>query len=70
VYPRADSAASFGLTGLGWLSFGIGMISWLMLGPIILNRLYSALVFRGTYTTLAILIVPSVIAGNAYFVLM
>jgi len=66
----ADSAASFGLTGLGWLSFGIGMISWLMLGPIILNRLY----FRpglpaALIPTLAIIIVPSVIAGNAYFVL-
>ena len=66
----ADSAASFGLTGLGWLSFGIGMISWLMLGPIILDRLY----FRpglpaALIPTLAIIIVPSVIAGNAYFVL-
>src|SRR5258707_1743679 len=66
----SDSAASLGLTGLGWLSFGIGMISWLMLGPIILNRLYlrpglsAALI-----PTLAIIIVPSVIAGNAYFVL-
>jgi tellurite resistance protein len=66
----ADSAASFGLTGLGWLSFGIGMISWLMLGPIILNRLY----FRpglpvALIPTLAVVIVPSVIAGNAYFML-
>src|SRR6266446_134406 len=66
----ADSAASFGLIELGRLSFGIGIISWLMLGPIILNRLYlrpglpAALI-----PTLAILIVPSVIAGNAYFVL-
>ena len=66
----ADSAASFGLTGLGWLSFGIGMFAWLMLGPIILNRLY----FRpglpaALIPTLAIDIVPSVLAGNAYFVL-
>src|SRR6266851_8180079 len=36
----ADSAASFGLIGLGWMSLGIGMITWLMLGPMILNRLY------------------------------
>jgi len=66
----ADSAASFGLIGLGWMSFGIGMIAWLMLGPIILNRLY----FRpglpaALIPMLAIVIVPSVIAGNAYFVL-
>ncbi len=66
----ADSAASFGLTGLGWMSFGMGMISWLLLGPIIFNRLY----FRpglpaALMPMLAIVIVPPVIAGNAYFVL-
>src|SRR5258706_3814951 len=66
----ADSAASFGLIGLGWMSFGIGMITWLMLSPIILNRLYlrpglpAALI-----PTLAILIVPPVTAGICYFVL-
>jgi tellurite resistance protein len=66
----ADSAASFSLTGLAWLSFGIGMISWLMLGPIILNRLYFRPGLPAALTpTLAIIIVPSVIAGNAYFVL-
>jgi tellurite resistance protein len=66
----ADSAASFGMIGLGWMSFGIGMISWLMLGPIILHRLY----FRpglpaALISTLAIVIAPPVVAGNAYFVL-
>jgi tellurite resistance protein len=66
----ADSAASFGLTGLGWISFGLGIIAWLMLGPIILNRLYLRPGFPATLVpTLAIVIVPSVIAGNAYFVL-
>ena len=66
----ADSAASFSLTGLGWLSFGIGIISWLMLGPIIFSRLF----FRpglpaALMPMLVIVIVPPVIAGNAYFVL-
>ena len=66
----ADSAASFGLTGLGWMSFGLGIIAWLMLGPIILNRLYLRPSFPARLVpTLAIVIVPSVIAGNAYFVL-
>ena len=66
----ADSAASFGLTGLGWLSFGLGMIAWLMLGPIILNRLYLGPALPAALIpTLAIIIVPPVIAGNAYFVL-
>jgi tellurite resistance protein len=66
----ADGAASFGLTGLGWMSFGVGIISFLVLGPIILNRL----LFRpglpaALMPMLAIVIVPPVIAGNAYFVL-
>src|SRR5258707_5052036 len=66
----ADSAASFGLTGLGWMSFGFGIISFGVLGPIILNRL----LFRpdlpaALIPMLAIVIVPPVIAGNAYFVL-
>jgi tellurite resistance protein len=66
----ADSAASFGLTGLGWMSFGIGMIAWLMLGPIIFNRLYLRPGLPAVLIpTLAIVIVPPVIAGNAYFVL-
>ena len=66
----ADSAASFGLTGLGWMSFGIGIISWLILGPIIFNRLYFRPGLPATLIPmLAIVIVPSVIAGNAYFVL-
>jgi tellurite resistance protein len=66
----ADSAASFGLTGLGWMSFGLGIIACLMLGPIILNRLYLRRGFPARLVpTLAIIIVPSVIAGNAYFVL-
>jgi tellurite resistance protein len=66
----ADSAASFGLTGLGWMSFGIGMISWLALGPIILNGLFFRPGLPSAFIpTLAILIAPPVIAGNAYFVL-
>jgi tellurite resistance protein len=66
----ADSAANFGLTGLGWMSFGLGIVAWLMLGPIVLNRLYLRPDFPATLVpTLAIVIVPSVIAGNAYFVL-
>src|SRR5260370_19574972 len=66
----AESAASFSLTGLCWLTFGIGMISWLMLGPIILNRLY----FRpglpaALIPTLPLLTVPSVIPLNSSFLL-
>lgn len=66
----ADGAGHFGLIGPGWMSFGIGMICWVVLGSIILNRLF----FRpglppGLVPTLAIEIAPPVVAGNAYFTL-
>jgi tellurite resistance protein len=66
----ADGAGHFGLLVPGWMSFGIGMICWVVLGSIILNRLF----FRpglppGLVPTLAIEIAPPVVAGNAYFTL-
>ncbi len=66
----ADGAGHFGLIGLGWMSFGIGMICWVVLGSIILNRLF----FRprlpaGLVPTLAIEMAPPVVAGSAYFIL-
>jgi len=66
----ADGAGHFGWIGLGWMSFGIGMICWVVLGSIILNRLF----FRpglppGLVPTLAIEMAPPVVAGNAYFTL-
>ena len=67
----ADGAGHFGLIGLGWMSFGIGMMCWVVLGSIMLNRLF----FRadlppGLVPTLAIEMAPPVVAGNAYFTLM
>lgn len=65
-----ECSARFGMVGLGWMSFGVGMICWLLLGSIILNRLF----FRPTLPaalipTLAIEVAPPVVAGNTYFVL-
>ena len=62
-----EVATAFGLTGVGWLSFGIGVLCWLLLGSLILNRLFvrqglpAALV-----PTLAIEVAPPAVAGNAY----
>ncbi len=66
----ANEAAHFHLTGLGWMSFGIGVICWVVLGSIILNRLF----FRASLPeklvpTLAIEIAPPAVAGLAYFAL-
>jgi tellurite resistance protein len=64
----AEGAGVFGLEGLGWLSFGIGLFSWVVLSSLTFNRLYvgprlpAALV-----PTLVITIAPSAVGGVAYF---
>jgi tellurite resistance protein len=64
----ADIAASFGLTGLSWMSFGIGMISWATIGSIIFNRLFFRPSLPAAFIpTLAINIAPPVLVGDAYF---
>jgi tellurite resistance protein len=64
----AQCAASFGLRGIGWLSFGIGIVCWLMLGSLILNRLFFIATLPGALVpTLAIELAPPAIAGSAYF---
>ena len=65
-----ECAGHFGIVGLGWMSFGVGMICWVVLGSVILNRLF----FRpalpaALIPTLAIEIAPPVVAGNTYFFL-
>ena len=65
-----ECAAHFGMIGLGWMSFGVGMICWVVIGSIILNRLF----FRPTLPaalipTLAIEVAPPVVASNTYFLL-
>ncbi|MBV8713372.1 MAG: hypothetical protein JOY56_16405 [Solirubrobacterales bacterium] len=66
----AQCAASFGLRGIGWLSFGIGIVCWLLLGSLILNRLFFVEMLPGALVpTLAIELAPPAIAGSAYFAL-
>jgi tellurite resistance protein len=64
----AQCAASFWLRGIGWLSFGIGTVCWLLLGSLILNRLFFVETLPGALVpTLAIELAPPAIAGSAYF---
>ncbi|BCL78599.1 dicarboxylate transporter/tellurite-resistance protein TehA [Ktedonobacteria bacterium brp13] len=66
----ADGAARFGFIQWGWMSFGIGMICWLMLGSIILNHLFTHTRLPvALIPTLAIEIAPPAVAGDAYFTL-
>jgi tellurite resistance protein len=69
-FVAADSAAHLGMIGLGWVSFGIGLISWFTMGAIIMNRLMLRPSLPPALTpTLAIQVAPAVVAGNAYFAL-
>ena len=66
----ADGAAGFGLRGAGWMSFGVGIVFWLMLGSLVLNRLMVVKMLPGALVpTLAIELAPPALAGSAYFAL-
>jgi tellurite resistance protein len=62
------AAAAVGLHDVAWTAFGTGTISWLVLGSIVLNRLF----FRPALPapllpTMAIEVAPAIVAGVAYF---
>ena len=62
-----EVAPTFGLSGVGWLSFGIGVLCWLLLGSLILNRLFvRPMLPAALVPTLAIEVAPPAVAGNAY----
>jgi len=66
----ADGAGRFGFIQWGWMSFGIGMICWLVLSSIILNRFFMHMHLPVVFIpTLAIEIAPPAVAGDAYFTL-
>jgi tellurite resistance protein len=65
-----ECAGDMGMHALGWLCFGMGMISWLMLGSLIINRLFfTAMLPAALVPTLAIEVAPPAVAGSAYFAL-
>ena len=66
----AQGAAGLGLRDVGWLGFGLGMVSWFMLGSMILNRLMFVKRLPATLVpTLAIELAPPAVAGSAYLAL-
>jgi tellurite resistance protein len=69
-FLSAAVAAEVGLRAVGMLCFGVGFVCWLVLGSVVLNRLF----FRSRLPaalipTLAIEVAPPAIAGSAYFAL-
>ncbi len=66
----ASAAAQVHLHALAEASFGIGIVCWLLLGSLILNRLFfSRPLPPALVPTLAIELAPPVVAGVAYFAL-
>jgi tellurite resistance protein len=64
----ADAAAQVHLHALAEASFGIGIISWVLLGSTILNRLFSRPALPNTLVpTMAIELGIPAVAGPAYF---
>jgi tellurite resistance protein len=64
----AQGCALFGLEGLGWLSFGFGAISWLILASQVSGRLFFVgRLPEGLLPTMAIELAPPCVGGAAYF---
>jgi tellurite resistance protein len=63
-------AAELGHRDLAELLFGYGMVCWLVLGSILLTRLFTQpLLPTPLLPTIAIEVAPPVVAGNAWFLL-
>ena len=66
----AEGAAEFGLHNLGWFSFGIGLICWVVLGSVVINRLFlDPPLAAPLVPALTIELAPPALAGGAYFAL-
>jgi tellurite resistance protein len=66
----ATAAAQVHLHALAEASFGIGIISWLLLGSVVMNRLtVRPMLPSSLVPTLAIEFAPPAVAGVAYFAL-
>jgi tellurite resistance protein len=67
-FVAAIGAGGFGLRGLGWLSFGIGIVSWLVLTSLTLNRLFFVTMLPAALMPTVIFeAAPAALAGTAYF---
>ncbi|MGN6608972.1 MAG: TDT family transporter [Jatrophihabitans sp.] len=67
-FVAAAEAVSFGHPSLAKLLFGIGALSWVLLGGILLHHLVGQeRLPKPLLPTMAILLAPPVVAGNAWF---
>jgi tellurite resistance protein len=69
-FVGADAAATVGLHSIAELFFGVGVVAWVLVSSVTINRLF----FRprlapGLVPTMAIELAPAAVAGNAYFLI-
>jgi tellurite resistance protein len=69
-FVAAATMAQVGFRSAAWAAFGVGVVSWLMLGSLILNRLFSGAQLPDALTpTLAIELAPPAVGGLAWLAL-
>ena len=67
-YLSAGACAVLGYRSLGTVMFGYGTVSWLVLGSILLQRMFTQPRLAGPLLpTMAIQMAPPVVAGTAWF---
>jgi tellurite resistance protein len=69
-FVGADAAATVGLHSIAELFFGVGVVAWVFISSVVLNRMF----FRprlapSLMPTMAIELAPAAVAGNAYFLI-
>lgn len=61
-----EVASVFGMDGIGWLSFGLGAVSWLVISSISFNRLFLGPMLKPALVPLlALVLAPPAVAGTA-----
>jgi tellurite resistance protein len=64
----AEGCGLFGMPSLGWIAFGLGVVSWLILASQVSGRLFFiSLLPAGLVPTMAIELATPCVAGAAYF---
>jgi tellurite resistance protein len=69
-FVAGEGCAVFGLGGLAWFAWGIGAVCWLMLGAVIVNRLFLVKTLPVPLRpTMAIELAPPAVGGIAYLLI-
>jgi tellurite resistance protein len=69
-FVGADAAATVGLHSIADLFFGVGVVGWVFISSVALNRmLFRPRLAPSLMPTMAIELAPAAVAGNAYFLI-